>query len=384
MNLKLLIVGCGLRAEYVLRELVAQDNDLTVAAVVDTDPAGARARLAKAYHGPEPRFFDTLDGALAFGPYDGALLATRCNLHAAYAAALLHAGLPVFLEKPVGICEEDLTLLESVLRETTPRVVCSFPLRAAPIAGLAREMVESGKLGDIEQAQLVNNVPYGGVYFHGWYRDERVTGGLWLQKATHDLDCLFYLLGETPAAVCAMESRRVFHGDKPAGLRCADCTENRVCPESPHVLTAERMEDVQGEYCCFAEDTGNHDAGSAIFRFASGTHAVYTQNFVVRKGAKQRGVRLIGYRGTLAFDWYENTLVFHSHMTPKVEHHCVDTAGLHHFGGDRALACNFLAVIAGGASIAPLEAGIASARACLGAKRSCETGGFVSLERFSP
>lgn len=49
-------------------------------------------------------------------------------------------------------------------------MVVSFPLRVTPLVKLAKEIVQSGKLGSIKHVQAVNNVPYGGVYYHSWYR----------------------------------------------------------------------------------------------------------------------------------------------------------------------------------------------------------------------
>ncbi|MEK0313207.1 Gfo/Idh/MocA family oxidoreductase [Cohnella sp. 56] len=76
--------------------------------------------------------------------------------------------------------------------------------------------------GEIEHVQAVDNVPYGSVYFHNWYRDERETGGVFLQKATHDFDCINHLIGLKPVSVCAVKSKQIFKGDKPEGLYCKD------------------------------------------------------------------------------------------------------------------------------------------------------------------
>ncbi len=379
MGFRLLIVGCGLRAATVLKELVAWEEDLVVSAVVDPNREYAAGHLASAYKGPEPRYFADIGSALESGPYEGALLATRCDLHADYAERLMEAGLPLFMEKPVGRTAAELDMLEATAIRTAARVVCSFPLRTSPLVTLAKELLESGKIGAVEQVQAVNNVPYGGVYYHSWYRDDGITGGLWLQKATHDFDYILHLVGQKPTQICAMDSKGVFRGDKPAGLTCGQCAERKTCPESPFVLTRERFEDVQGEGCCFAVDTGNQDSGTAIVRFASGAHGTYTQNFVARKAAARRGARFIGYRGTLEFDWYTNELTVVSHMVPTVERHSFDTAKMSHFGGDRVLAQNFLEVARGGESVSPMEAGILSARLCLAAEKSCRNQVFVGL-----
>src|SRR5205814_971012 len=95
-------------------------------------------------------------------------------------------------------------------------------------------------------------------------------------------------------------------------------------------------------------DTGNHDSASALIRYRSGLHAVYTQNFYTRRGAAARGVTLVGYRGTLKFDWYQDELTVHHHFSARVDRHRFEPLpGEGHHGGDAALARNFLDVIRG-------------------------------------
>ncbi len=241
--MKLLIVGMGLRASVMLKELLVWEPDLQVAAVADPNPEAARAKLEEVYSG-QPRFFGSQDDALNAGSYDGVMIAARCDLHAQLAIQAMRLNLPLFLEKPVGVSEAHIARLAEAGKTYKAQAVCSFPLRVSPLCTLAKGIVRSGKLGAVEQVQAVNNVPYGGVYYHNWYRDDSITGGLWMQKATHDFDYIMDLLGLRPTEICAMDAKRVFGGDKPAGLKCEDCAENRTCLESPFVLKTQRFEDV--------------------------------------------------------------------------------------------------------------------------------------------
>ena len=84
------------------------------------------------------------------------------------------------------------------------------------------------------------------VYYHSWYRDPSETGGLFLQKATHDIDYIHFLTGERPVSVCAKTAKLHFKGDRPAGLHCPDCPDYRTCPESSYVVGRILKEDVQG------------------------------------------------------------------------------------------------------------------------------------------
>ena len=135
--------------------------------------------------------------------------------------------------------------------------------------------------------------------------------------------------------------------------------------------------------CSFAVDTGNQDSGSALIEYETGMHVAYSQNFFARKGAAKRGARLLGYSGTLEFDWYTGELKVFMHHTPRVETYKVEAPGGHD-GGDLALAQNFIQVMQKQVvSVAPLSAGLLSGLMCLKAQESTVTRTFQEI-RFSP
>ena len=371
--MRLGVIGYGRRMRSVLAAIGRVDSSARVAAFVDP-----RAEVLRATWSDElasATVYEDADSMLRGADLDGVLIGTRCSLHTPYACEVLASGLPLFLEKPVAISWEQAAQLREAAARTRSPVVVSFPLRVSAMCELAKEIVDSGVLGEVGQVQAVNNVPaYAAGYYHGWMRDEGETGGLWLQKATHDFDYLSYLVGQSAVRIVATESKTVFKGDMPAGLRCVECWRDD-CPEKERAT--------ESWLCAFAQDTGNHDSASALIQYASGAHAVYTQNFYTRRGAAARGARLIGYRGTLEFDWYADELVVHHHHTSRVDRYTLRAGeGEGHHGGDQALARDFLAVIADRASSrTPLEAGIASVELCLAARDSCRTGTFIEVGR---
>ncbi|MBD2843840.1 Gfo/Idh/MocA family oxidoreductase [Paenibacillus sp. IB182496] len=373
---KLGIIGYGLRIHDVFPDIESAERGYRIAAIADPNLGALREELGE--RAKQVQFFAEAETMLAHCELDGVVIGTRCNLHTEMALKVLRRDLPLYLEKPVATTYEDLARLRAGYAASRSEVVVSFPLRNTPLVRLAKEIVDSGKIGTVEHVQAVNNVPYGGVYYHSWYRDERITGGLFLQKATHDFDYLNHLLGMRPVAVCAMKSKQVFKGTKPAGLKCADCEENRTCEES--ALKA-KPGPGRGEYCCFAVDTGNEDAGSALLRYESGMHASYSQNFFARRGAARRGARLLGYKGTLEFDWYASELKVHMHHEARVESHAIDASALDgHGGGDGALVDNFLETIRGRErSRTTLDDGLLSALLCLKANESAETSRFCQV-----
>jgi predicted dehydrogenase len=372
------IIGYGRRIRTVISEIMKQHPDCKLAAIVDVKKdeiisASADGSL------DEVQWYDDSEQMMKEAELDGVLIGTRCSLHTEMAVKVLPYGKPVFLEKPVATSYDDLFRLKACSEQYDTKAVVSFPLRMTGMVQMVKEIIDSGKIGTVEHVQAVNNVTYGGVYFHDWYRDENETGGLFLQKATHDFDYINYVLQMKPVQVCAMTSKQIFKGDKPAGLKCVDCEENRTCPES----TAFAKEPIRDKlaYCCFASDTGNEDSGSALIRYESGMHVSYSQNFFVRNKANSRGARFMGYKGTLEFDFYTHEVTVKLHHTSRVESYRLD-AGKGHFGGDSGLAGNFIGLMSGEAeqSVSPLQDGLLSALLCLKARESAATGTFQSVD----
>ncbi|OME77633.1 oxidoreductase [Paenibacillus sp. FSL A5-0031] len=367
--MKLGVIGYGSRIQHVINEMIKIDPTCNVSAIVD--PQSQMIQEKHQQQVKDTAFYGTPEEMLASASLNGILIGTRCHLHTEMAVKVLPTRIPLFLEKPVATSMEDLLRLKASADKTNAPVTVSFPLRVSMIVQLVKEIVDSGKIGTIEHVQAVNNVPYGSVYYHNWYRDEKLTGGLFLQKATHDFDYINHVLQLAPISVCAMTSKQIYKGDKPAGLKCVDCTENKTCPDS-HAFD-------ESSQCVFGTDTGNEDSGSALVYYDSGMHVSYSQNFYARKGAAARGARFLGYKGTVEFDFYTETVKVFMHHTQRVETYEIKSDASH-FGGDMVLARNFIEVMQGtNTSISPIEGGLLSALQCLKAKQSAETRTFQNI-----
>ncbi len=402
-TVKIGVIGYGVRIDMLMDQLADQPVKAEITAVADKNPErvkelmrkdGNAARqhemeidkidglLRRCPMDPEKiRFYHSAEEMLSREELDGVMVGTNCDTHAHFAKIVLEKEIPLFLEKPVGICREDLELLKDCdSREHAP-VVVSFPLRVTRLVQEAKRILDAGTIGKVDHVQAFNDVSYGFVYFHDWYRNEAVAHGLFLQKATHDVDVINYLVGEKPVKVCAMKSKQIFKGDLPAGLRCSQCDRTLTCMESTYNIEKTRNDTPRSDYCCYAVDTGNEDSGSMIIRYESGMHAVYSQNFFARKGAARRGARLYGYKGTLEFDFVKDEIKVYDHMSDQITTIQLHTPPQGHGGGDQYLMDNFVRLITGHdkESIAPLAAGIESAGLCLGAKESAETEEFRSV-----
>lgn len=375
------VIGYGFRMAGFIDRILDFDMGAELVAVVDASQEKVKKRLAESgLDVKKISFYEDEEKMLNHEELDGVLIGTRCSTHTRFAIKVLDRNIPLFLEKPIATNIEDLKLLKDISTKSKSEIIVSFPLRVTPLVKLVKEIVQSGKLGTIEHVQAVNNVPYGGCYYHDWYRDEQEIGGLFLQKATHDFDYINHLLELTPTMICAVTSKQIFKGDMLEGLLCKDCYKKETCPEGPFIMKHFKYDKSNGDMCCFAKDTGNEDSGSAIITYNTGMHVSYSQNFFARKSAGKRGARLLGYNGALEFDWYTDEVKVFMHNTPRVETYKIDSAKMPHGGGDHALAYNFINVMQGKEkSVSPIEAGLISTLMCLKAKKSSQTNTFQSI-----
>ncbi len=375
--LRIGIIGYGGRVSHMARALQVWNIPYRVAIIAD--PRGAAIQANDDGFLQETRFVDDADQLLnAAGELDGIMIGTRCNLHTALACKVAQTGLPLFLEKPVALTFEEVQRLAATFATYSAPTVVSFPLRLSPILQKVKAIVDSGEIGTVEHLVANNDVPYGGTYFRTWHRDITLNGGLFLQKATHDLDYITYLLGQKPKWISATKAQRVYGGTMPWELQCKDCALNEECPESPLVRFRHGYErkEVQFhatyDYCVFSEGIEIEDINNCLIEYEGGAQVSYTQNVFARYQAQRRGARLLGYNGTVEFDWYQNQIKLYSHRQPTVQ--TIDFAGdMPHFGGDRELCWDWLLAMRDGKpSRSPMSAGIQSALTCLWAKRAAE------------
>ncbi len=390
--LKVGIIGYGRRVSVMAKRLKVVDIPYKISAMADP----RKDEIKKNDDGflKDCTFYETADEMLEKEELDGVMIGTRCFMHTEIACKVAKYNIPVFLEKPVSINFEQVKMLQDAFKNNTAPVVVSFPLRFVPMTQAVKQMIDSGKIGKISSFAAFNDVPYGKVYFTSWYRDFNLAGGLWLQKATHDIDCITYLVGEEPKWVAAMDRKSVFKGDKPFDLRCRDCDEKETCKESPFNLENQLRDGANqdwdakrkefNQYCVLSKDIKNHDAASCIIEYENGVQGTYSQNFFVKqRSVGRRGMRLYGEDGTIYFDWITSQVKVFSHSTTTVEtiNFPKDEKYDPHWGGDKELVYDFLMAMKGEKTVrAPLASGISSALTCLHARESSKDRRFHEIK----
>ena len=383
-ELKVGIIGYGGRITHVSKMLRKFNIPVKIQAVAD--PRMSEIKAQNDEHLKGTNFFPDAESMLANEKFDGIMIGTRCFLHTEMAIKAAKHKVPLFIEKPVAISMEQLRRLDKAFKNYKAPTVVSFPLRLSPLVKRAKEIIAAKMIGTVENFNGFNDVPYGDVYFNNFYRNFEQVGGLWLQKATHDLDYITYILEKKPMLIAAMSSQRVYKGNKPYELECKDCAEQEKCLESQYNLFYTRRATGKVEIektprkCVFSKGIKNEDSGSCLLEYENGLQGVYHQNFFVKNKAARRGVRLYGYKGTVEFDWYTAELKLYYHHKNAVETMKFEGAD-GHGGGDEELEHDFLMAMRDGKkSRADIKDGVQSALICLKVRESCETGKFLKIK----
>ena len=183
--LNLGFIGFGARVSTLWKRVFGPTKLCTVKAIAD--PALDTLKEKWGEQLTDCTWYTDAEEMLKNEKLDGVFIGTRCDLHTKYALLVAKYNIPLFLEKPVAISEEEVALLETI-PHMEEKTVVSFPLRLTQYVLAVKDIVDRGLIGEVAQVQAYNNVNYARVYYHDWYRDDSITGGLFLQKATHDLD----------------------------------------------------------------------------------------------------------------------------------------------------------------------------------------------------
>ncbi len=380
--LKLGVIGLGGRIDGFLKWcFVDEVEDFAIVAIADPNKEITTARIKESpnVYDQNARIYDNADDMLANEELDGVFVGTQANLHVEMAIKVIKKGIPLFLEKPIAITYDSIIELNEVRKQYNPKVVVSFPLRSSPMTQMAREIIESGKLGTIEQVQAWNDVPYGRTYFRSHYRDTSISGGLWLEKASHDLDVINYLVGEKADKLCAMSTQNIFGGDMPDEAECKTCDKRLNCPESDYTIKTVYRDNGYGGMCPFSKSIKNEDCGTSIVKYKSGLHAMYSQNFIARFQAGRRGGRVYGYKGTLEYDINNAEIKIMMHTFDRVERYKFDGIIDPHCGGDQILAKQFAAMARGGDVKSTLLEGLESAMLGVLARQACKDEEYINV-----
>jgi predicted dehydrogenase len=222
-------------------------------------------------------------------------------------------------------------------------------------------------------------------YFHNWMSRRRMSGGLLLQKGSHDIDLINWISGATPIRVSCFAGLDHFGGDADPSLHCRECEKVDTCldswtrknPQEPF-LEGKRPYVAAGARCAYSREIDVFDNHLVNILYDSGMKASYNECHFTP--ISRRHFVFIGELGQVTADSLDNTttLIRREHPEPEVFGVSLDEGG--HGGGDTGLMGDLRrCLLEGAAPVADATAGFLSILVAEAGERSAIEGRIVDL-----
>lgn len=177
MKVKLCVIGAGAWGENHVRTL----HELgALGGVMDLDPQ----RLAEIGAKYDTETFSTLEDAIT-RRFDGYVVSTSAETHFEIGTAILNAGLPCLIEKPMTMHVSQSEALVALAKEKGVTLMAAHILLFHPAINKMRELIQQGAVGDLYYLYSTR-IKFGVV---------RTQENVFESFAVHDLAVLDYLVG---------------------------------------------------------------------------------------------------------------------------------------------------------------------------------------------
>jgi UDP-N-acetyl-2-amino-2-deoxyglucuronate dehydrogenase len=143
-------------------------------------------------------FYPSIDALLQSEQVDVVNICVPNGLHARLALRALETGHHVVIEKPMALTTKDADLIIAKSKEVGKHVFCVMQNRYSPPSVWLKEIVDSGKLGDIYMVMINCLWNRDARYYKkgGWHGDKELDGGTLFTQFSHFIDIMYWLFGD--------------------------------------------------------------------------------------------------------------------------------------------------------------------------------------------
>ena len=138
---------------------------------------------------------------------DAIYVCTQPQFHRETAIRATEAGVHVFCEKPLATNLEDAIAIENAVNDANTIFMIGFNFRFSPIFVSLKNLVESGKLGDVYsfwgiRAGWSPHLP------PNWRTDPRFICGMTIESLSHDFDYMRWVVGDVASVMGKVATSR--------------------------------------------------------------------------------------------------------------------------------------------------------------------------------
>jgi len=237
--IKVVVLGAGNRGREAYGSLILRYPDkIKIVGVAEPNPI-RREKISRAHNIPSENQFESWEQLLERDRFaDLAIISTMDKMHVKPAVIAMEKGYHLLLEKPMGTSVEDCLKIVEAERRTKRKVFVAHVLRYTSFFRKLKELIDSGKIGDligIEHKENVGFFHFAHSFVRGNWRNTNEAAPSILAKSCHDMDILYWLVGSKTKKLNSFGDLVHFKPEnQPQGAadRCLDCPIENTCPYS--------------------------------------------------------------------------------------------------------------------------------------------------------
>jgi len=194
---KLGILGAGLFANAVLLPSIKKAGDIELVGIASS--GGLHAQHSGKKFGFQ--YATSSDDEIINDPnINTVAILTRHDSHADLVVKALKAGKHVFVEKPLAINSNQLSVISKQLKANSQSLLTAgFNRRFAPLA----QQLKSSLVNRTEPLHAHYRINAGPIHLNHWTQDPAIGGGRIIGEACHFIDFITFLVGTSPISMSA-------------------------------------------------------------------------------------------------------------------------------------------------------------------------------------
>jgi predicted dehydrogenase len=370
------LIGCGSRLTGVMQNVMKDTPELQIVALSDPS-AAAIDQCKERLHCPEARIYEDHRQLSADPEVDWVCVGSWNCYHKEHILGAFAAGKNVFTEKPLVTTMEDAVELQAAVNKSPGLFSMGFVLRYAPFYQRVKAIVDAGEIGQPVSFEFNETLAFnhGGYIMSDWRRKRANAGTHLLEKCSHDVDLMNWIIGSVPVRVASFGGLDFY---KPENAHHVErIGKDDKGQDAYHTWQAAGIYTREQKLNPFTADKDIIDNQVAILEYANGVRATFHTD--LNTAIPERRFYVCGTEGSLRGDVLTGVIEW-QRIGFDTERHREDTASGGHGGADGILADSLRdSMLNGTAPLVGLADGMKSSVACFGIDLALDTGAVVDV-----
>lgn len=367
------MIGCGGMGRSLTDKLLKKSDAIELRAICDPDKRSVKKTLET--FSSDAKVYSDYRDLVRDANVDWVMIASWNCYHREHTIAAFKAGKDVFCQKPLATNLADCVAMKKAQERSGRQFNIGFTLRYSPHYRKIRELVSSGKIGDIISLEFNETLDFnhGGYIMGDWRRRREYAGTHLLEKCCHDIDLVNWMVGTKAARVASFGGLNFFVPENKKYIRRIgkDSAGRQAYRTWPGLIKQNP----------FTSDKDIVDNQVAIIEFENNVRASFHAN--CNTAIPERRMYICGTEGTIQSNVLSGELSFKRIGFDTVKEQIDTKVSGGHGGGDDVLAQELKeSMLEGRMPSSTLEDGLKSAITCFAIDKAMDSGRIVDVAPF--